>query len=584
MSNTTDKPAVRKPLRLWPGVVTVVLLLLVRFVIPVIVPGGVPIGIIGGLVGALIIIVWWVFFSRAPWWERVGAIAVMAIAVILTRRILHQSVAKGMMGMMFFIYVIPVLSLALVAWAAATRQFSARIRFGSMIAAILIACGFFALLRTGGITGEAASDFHWRWAKTPEERLLAESGQELASPSLASAPPSPGAETVADWPGFRGPARDGIVRGLRIATNWTAAPPLELWRRPVGPGWSSFAVHGNRFYTQEQRGDEEVVACYELTTGRPIWKHSDAARFWESNAGPGPRATPTVSHDRVYALGATGILNALNASDGSLVWTRNVASDTGKKIPGWGFAGSPLVVDDLIVVAAGGMLAAFELSSGKERWFGPTNGWGYSSPQLSKIGGVEQILLLNGAGAISLSPADGKLLWEHEWKGDGVVQAALTADGDVLIGTGSGLGSGARVGVRRIGVTRGADKWTTQERWTSTGLKPYFNDFVLHAGHAYGFDNGLLACIDLSDGKRKWKGGRYGHGQLILLADQELLLVLSEQGELALVAAVPDDFKELARHPALKGKTWNHPVLVGDVLLARNDQEMAAFRLSPGGG
>ena len=138
----------------------------------------------------------------------------------------------------------------------------------------------------------------------------------------------------------------------------------------------------------------------------------------------------------------------------------------------------------------------------------------------------------------------------------------------------------AGTGVRRLAVALGAGGWSAEERWTSVGLKPYFNDFVIHEGHAFGFDGGILACIDLADGKRKWKGGRYGHGQLILLPAQDLLLVLSEKGELALVAATPDQFRELARIPAIEGKTWNHPVLVGDELLVRNGQEMAAFRLS----
>src|SRR5262249_5591858 len=153
---------------------------------------------------------------------------------------------------------------------------------------------------------------------------------------------------------------------------------------------------------------------------------------------------------------------------------------------------------------------------------------------------------------------------------------------DVLIGSGSGFG-GAGVGVRRIAVAHGPGGWTALERWTSVGLKPYFNDFVVHEGHAFGFDGGNLACIDLADGRRKWKGGHYGHGQLILLADQDLLLVLSEKGELALVAATPEPFRELARFPVIEGKTWNHPVLAGDVLLARNGEEMAAFRLSLAG-
>ncbi len=172
------------------------------------------------------------------------------------------------------------------------------------------------------------------------------------------------------------------MRGVRIGTDWSASPPVELWRRPIGPGWSSFAVHGGRFYTQEQRGDDEVVACYDLATGEPLWRHGDAARFWESNAGAGPRGTPTLHEGRVYSLGATGILNALNAADGAVVWSRNAATDTATTIPGWGFASSPVVFGDLVVVATAGRLAAYELATGKPRWYGPDGGDGYSSPHL----------------------------------------------------------------------------------------------------------------------------------------------------------------------------------------------------------
>lgn len=532
------------------------------------------IAVLAGLVGGLVVFGWWLFFSRAPWSERLGAIGLIVVALLATKRLVHPSIAGGMMGMMLYIYAMPVVSLALVAWAGASRRLSPGLQRASLFGAIVLACGVMTLVRTGGLMGNGTSDLHWRWAQTPEERLLAGA---VKAPTLPAANPID-AKPNALWPGFRGPQRDSVVRGTTIATDWARSAPVELWRQPIGPGWSSFAVDGNFIYTQEQRGDDELVSCYLLSTGASVWRHGDAARFWESNAGPGPRGTPTLASGRVYALGATGILNALDARTGSVVWSRNAATDTGAKIPDWAFAGSPLVVGDLAIIATAGVLAAYDVGTGTPRWIGPKGGWGYSSPHLSTIAGVAQILLLNGTGVISVAPADGKLWWDHAWKNDGIVQPTLLAGGDVLIGSGSGLNG--KVGVRRVAVTHGAAGWTTDDRWTSIGLKPYFSDFVVHQDHAYGFDGNGLACIELKEGQRKWKGGHYGSGQMFLLADQELLLVLSEKGELALVSAKPGEFTELARFKALEGKTWNHPVLVGDVLLVRNDREMVAFRLA----
>ena len=237
------------------------------------------------------------------------------------------------------------------------------------------------------------------------------------------------------------------------------------------------------------------------------------------------------------------------------------------------------MVDDVVIVAASGALIAYDLASGNPRWFhpGPVTGESYSSPQLFTIDGVEQVVLMSGAGATSFLAASGKVLWEHQWRGAPIVQPAQTADGDVLLTT---AGVSGALGLRRIAVTNRHGGWTLDERWTSNRLKPYFNDFVVHDGHAYGFDGSILACIDLENGERQWKGGRYGHGQLVLLPDQDVLLVLSEDGELALVSATSDQFTELARVPAIEGKTWNHPVLVDDILLVRNGEEMVAFKLS----
>jgi outer membrane protein assembly factor BamB len=576
----TDASTLQKPLRLWPGVVLVVLQWLLRFGVPLVVPDAMVYGVLGGLLGGVAIAVWWAFFSRAPRPERWGAIVLAVIALVATSRLLHVSIATGNMGLMFPLYVTPVLSLALVAWAVASRNLSTGLRRATLVAAIFLACGVWALVRTGGNTTSLDHDFAWRWAKTPEEQLLAQDDEPTGLASAVATIEGEGdtGGVPPAWPGFRGPNRDSIVRGLHIETDWSQAPPVELWRRPIGPGWSSFAVDGDLLYTQEQRGDDEVVSCYNATTGEPVWRHHDTARFWESVGGAGPRGTPTLSKGRVYTLGATGVLNSLDAADGSVVWSRNAASDTDATLPTWGFSGSPLVLDDLVVVAASGSLVAYDLATGDLRWFGPAGGEGYSSPHLLTINGVPQILQLSGDGLASVAPADGTLLWEHPWAGYPIVQPALTSDGDVLISV------SASSGTRRIAVTHGIDGWTAEERWTSLGLKSYFNDFVVHQGHLFGFDGSILACIDAEDGERKWKGGRYGGGQLFLLADQDVLLVLSEKGELALVRAVPDQFTELARFPAIEGKTWNHPVLVDDILVVRNGQEMVAFRLTLAAG
>jgi outer membrane protein assembly factor BamB len=609
-----DNAPLPKPIRLWPGVIAATLVVLVRLVVPLVTPEGAILGVIGAVGGALAIVVWWLFFSRAPWFERLGVIALMIVGLYATSRLVHQSISNGMMGMMLPIYAIPVLSVALVGALAVSSRLSSGGRRAAVVAAILLACGAFTLLRTGGISGGGMSDLHWRWTPSPEERLLAgEAPRDSLTKTVdspAALPTSPAAtktpeETEArasndavgrapdrpvipvsattkargDWPGFRGPHRDGVIRGVRIETDWAKSPPVQLWRRPIGPGWSSFAVRGDVFYTQEQRGEDEIVAAYSVTTGEPVWRHRDPVRFWESNGGAGPRATPTLSNGRVYAFGATGILNALDGASGAVLWSRNASADTGVEIPGWGFASSPLVMGDEVIVAVSGRLAAYDIGTGHPRWFGPAGGGGYSSPHLVTIDGVAQVLLLRGAQSISVAPGDGSLLWEHTWQSSGVsiVQPALAPDGDILIVGGDAMGG---TGIRRIAVARGPGGWTVEERWTSNGLKPYFNDFVVHKGHAFGFDGSILACINLEDGKRKWKGGRYGNGQLVLLPDEDLLLVLSEEGELALVSATTDKFTEIARFPAIDGKTWNHPVLVGDVLLVRNGEEMAAFRLS----
>jgi outer membrane protein assembly factor BamB len=625
MTTYATQSTARRPLRLWPGVALAAVLVLARYVLPPVAGNteifGLPlavIGMIGGVAAAAAIAVWWLFFSRAPWLERVAVIGLMVVAFFITRLVADQSISRGMMGMMPMMYGVPLLGLALVVWATTTQSLAAGTRNAALVAAIGLACLPLTLVRSAGIRG-AGAELHLRWTPTPEERMLAQQKDEPASQLVRPAenvPPSTGsvagatsaapvaekptvstpaepAATVsahepekhgsrtvsAEWPGFRGPLRDGVVHGVRINTDWSSSPPREIWRRAIGPGWSSFAVRGDLIYTQEQRGDDEVVSCYRLSTGEPVWRHRDPIRFWESEGGAGPRATPTVHDGRVYAMGATGIVNALDAETGARIWSRNAPTDTEKTVPDWGVASSPVVINGLVIVGVAGRLAAYDAATGAPRWLGPTGGGGYSSPHLATIHGVPQVVMLRGARTVSVAPDDGTLLWEFSTgvPSVSIVQPAFTADGDVLISDGDTMIGN---GVHRVAVSKTAAGWTAEERWNSRGLKPAFNDYVVHKGHAYGFDPTILSAIDLSDGSRKWKGGRYGNGQLLLLADQDLLLVVSEEGELALVSATPDKYTELARIPALNGKTWNHPVVVGDILLMRNGEEMVAFRLA----
>jgi outer membrane protein assembly factor BamB len=604
-----------RPLRLRPGVILAIVLVIARYLVPLIAPDAeiaemplVVLAMLSGVLLAVAIVLWWLLFSRAPWVERLAAVVLMVGGVFVTRLLVHESIRGGHMGMMLVLYSVPVLALALVVWAVLTHGMSDAIRRTTMVAAVVLACVPFTLIRTAGVIG-AGSELHWRWAPTPEERLLAATKAE----PVAVAPPPPPAETAeppaahvpvdqpvtetppvpredspapvrpavlaAEWPGFRGANRDSVIRHVRINTDWTTSPPAEMWRKPIGPGWSSFAVRGDVFYTQEQRGEEELVSCYRVSTGEPVWRHSDPVRFYESNAGAGPRGTPTISGDRVYAVGATGIVNALHARTGAKMWSRNAVADTGQTVPDWGIASSPLVLGDIVIVAVAGQLIAYDAATGQQRWVGEGGGSGYSSPHLLTIDGVSQVLLMRGARTISVAPADGTLLWDHTGgpPATSIVQPALTPEGDVLIAGGDAMGG---TGMRRLALTHGPDRWHVEERWHTRGLKPYFNDFVVHKGYAYGFDGSILSSIDLGDGARKWKGGRYGAGQMLLLADQDLLLITSEDGELALVGATPDRFTEVARMPALNGKTWNHPVLVRDLLLVRNGEEMVAFKLS----
>jgi len=526
------------------------------------------VSIFGGMLGGLAVLVWWLFFSRVPLLFRWIGFLIMVLSVFALTRLSDPSIATAYQGMLIYAYVIPTLSLGVVAWATFTRKLPDVTRWLTLVAAIVVTSGFWTLFRSEGITGNGEALLAWRWSQSIEERYIA--GE--ADRQTFVAPETMGAGNGLIWPGFRGPDRNAVVHGLVIETNWDNNPPVELWRSPVGPGCSSFAVVDDLVFTQEQRETYEAVTCYELSTGKPIWAYTYEARFWDSHAGVGPRSTPALDTGRVFTLGATGILNALELSNGHLIWSRDAAADAKAELPGWGFAGSPLIMDDMVLVAVGGTLVAYDKQSGTVRWTGPDGGPGYSSPQLLTIDGITQVVLPGGNGVSGFEPSTGNVLWEYENPEERIVQPGLTGNGQILLSTRNGTA------LRCLAVQQQQDDWSVTEEWVSNRLKPNFNDYVIHKGFAYGFDGMSLSCMDLQDGSRMWKSGNYG-GQILLLADQDLLLVLSEKGELSLIRAQPEHFTELARTPVIEGKTWNHPALAGNILLVRNSREMAAFML-----
>jgi outer membrane protein assembly factor BamB len=412
--------------------------------------------------------------------------------------------------------------------------------------------------------------------------------REMAEPSVSpeAVEPAERAENVTgtpesplDWPRFRGPAMDGRYEG-EILTAWPAEGLPRIFRQPVGGGYASFVIAGGRAFTIEQRREREVVAAYDLATGREIWTRAWTAEFRETLGGDGPRATPTWDEGVVYTLGAEGNLAALDEASGEVFWERNILEDAGARNLTWGMAASPLVVDEKLVVLPGGSdgssVVAYDKRTGAVLWKSLDDRQAYTSPMLVTLAGERQILAVGERRALGLAVEDGSLLWDHPWvtnQGINVAQPLLLGGNRIFLSAGYGHGAEA------VEVNADESGFRARSLWSNTRMKNKFTSSVLHEGFVYGLDEAILACIDPSTGELKWKGGRYGYGQIVLASGH--LIVLTERGELALVEATPDKHVELARFQAIEGKTWNHPAIADGILLVRNADEMAAFRIAP---
>lgn len=572
--------------RLWPGVAIVAVQWLIVKGAGWLAPGTMvqfATRFWGPLLGALLFACWWMFGSRIRRRDRLLVLllcGVFGAGAVLLR---HPSFA-GIALFGFFLYALSALTVVWIAWLVVTPFLRWPVRQTGLCIALFLVWGYFTLLRFEGTDGELAAEMPFRWTPTSEEKR-----REYRAQAATKAPPKidrPQTLVLAagDWPGFRGAKRDGCLTGVRISKEWNTHPPRQLWRHPIGPGWSSFAVVGTRIYTQEQHDADEVVTCYDASTGAELWVHRDAVRFTEAVAGPGPRATPTFHEGKIYALGAAGKLNCLDAITGKKIWYQDIVADSGAKIPTWGFAASPLISDGVVLVFAGGpqkkSVLGYKADTGELQWSAGEGQFSYASLHPARIGGVKQAILASEEGLVAFAPAGGDILWRHNWPLTGgmarVVQPALVDDSSVLIGTGFGMGS------QRVRVDNEGGKWAVKQEWTSQAIKPYYNDLVVHKGYLYGFDNNFFTCVKLDDGKKAWRARGYGNGQVLLLADQDLLLIQAETGEAALVLASPDGHKELGRFQALEGKTWNHPVVAHGKLFVRNGAEAACYHIGTG--
>jgi outer membrane protein assembly factor BamB len=352
-----------------------------------------------------------------------------------------------------------------------------------------------------------------------------------------------------------------------------------LWKQPIGGGYASFAIAKGRAFTIEQRRGREVVAAYDIQTGRELWTDSWDALFSESMGGDGPRATPTWHQGKLYVLGATGEFRCYSADTGKALWSKNILSESGAENIMWGMANSPLVVDEKVIVTPGGRgrsVTAYHKDTGDFIWGALDDKPAYTSPTIETILGQRQLIIVTAKRVAALTPADGKLLWEFPWTtmyDINCAQPIVFDSNRVFVSAGYDHGSAL------LEISKSGAGFGVRVLWENKNMKNRFNSSVLHRGFIYGFDESIFACIDARTGERKWKGGRYGYGQSILAGDH--IIVLSESGDLVLLEATPESHRELARFSAIEGKTWNYPAIAGGILLVRNPREMAAFRVSP---
>ena len=384
---------------------------------------------------------------------------------------------------------------------------------------------------------------------------------------------------VLDWPQWRGPNRDAVSAETGLLREWPEEGPREIWRVEAGAGFSGVSVVGKGLYTMWDEAGEQHLVCLDATNGEERWRQRMGAGF-KSSWGNGPRSTPLVHERIVYAFGTQGLLLAADAETGSPVWECDLVEVFEARLPTYGYASSPMITGEkLLVETAGGDAAytAFDRRTGDILWVAHEDSPAYSSPIEITLHGVEQIVFWSAAGVHALDGEAGDELWNHGWRTDcsatgdplGCTTPIFVAPDQLFLSSGSGAAL--------IRILREEDEYQVKTVWASREMHNDVNSSLLFGDHVYGFDRGVLKCLDARTGVVRWKARGYHKGSLIAADGQ--LLVLGESGELALVDADPGGFHERSRFAVLPGKNWTTPTLAGGRLYLRNHEELVCLDL-----
>jgi outer membrane protein assembly factor BamB len=399
--------------------------------------------------------------------------------------------------------------------------------------------------------------------------------EKLALADLSQQQPKK--ETSGDWPQWRGPHQDGVSRETGLLTSWPKEGLKQLWQAKSSVGYSSLAVAGGRAYSLLQDGQEETVVCWNAETGEELWRSKYACEY-KNSQGSGPRSTPTVDGDRVYTVGATGILHCLKNENGQKLWSHDLASEFSGIVPTWGVSFSPLVEGDLVLTNPGGpngnSIVAFHKISGDVVWKCLDDPPAYSSPVAATIHGTRQILSFTYNGLVSVSPQDGALLWRYPWD----TRFGANIATSIVVANYVFISSGYDKGCALLEISASPHgSLLARPVYEHNRMRNHFSTSVYHQEHLYGFDDMTLVCMDFRTGKVLWKKKDFKKGSL-LVADGRLI-ILGESGNLALAEATPEEYREISSFPFSTKKCWTVPVVANGRLYVRDEEKIVCYDL-----